>query len=74
MGGKKSDNNDVERVVVMNGMVDIEFDPQSGKAYLGVTDDLSKMYNRVEFGGVQWIEDLMGALQRLKNKVAKAEQ
>ncbi|MDE2071258.1 MAG: hypothetical protein KGI70_00790 [Patescibacteria group bacterium] len=72
MAGKKSDNIAVERVTGMDGDVDISFDEQRGYAILSLRE--GNAFVEMELGGVPYIEDLIGALQRVKKKAQKTEQ
>jgi hypothetical protein len=73
MAGKRSDNNAVERISAEGGgTIDVEFDGTKG--YVGMFEETGKPYVRVMVGGAPWIKDLIGALQRLHKKVAKAEE
>lgn len=73
MAGRKSDNNAIERVCAPSGFIDVEFDGERG--YLGIVyGEAGASYGRVEFGGTPYIDDLIGALQRLREKVKKYEE
>lgn len=74
MAGEKRNNTTVERVTLMGGTADVEFDAEAGKAYLGLMAENATPYVQVEFGGVPWVDDLIGALQRMKKQLKKSEQ
>ena len=73
MAGAEKDNSKVERVLLGGGYADVEFEPE-GKAYLGLFEESGKPYIRASFDNSANIDDLIGALQRLKKKVAKSEE
>lgn len=72
MAGKREDNTQIERVCGTGGNIDIS--ELGGKAVIGIFVKNGLPYVQVELGGTPYIDDLIGALKRVRRRVAKAEE
>ena len=71
MGGGKNINLAIERIATLGGHIDVGLEDET--VMLGVFTEAGGPYIRFELGGVAYIDDLIGALRRVRRRAKKAE-